>query len=70
MSREGFWDNPDAAQSAVSQLSALKSVIEPVEEVHREVEDLRELFVITSQLMIYIVKEKGVVSFSILRNRG
>lgn len=44
MSKAGFWDNPDAAQSVVSQLSALKSVIEPVEEIQREVEDLQELF--------------------------
>jgi peptide chain release factor 2 len=40
----GFWDNPDRAQSTVAQLSALKSVIEPVEEFMREVEDLAELF--------------------------
>jgi len=44
MSREGFWDNPDSAQSTVSQLKALKSIIEPVEEIHREVKDLQELF--------------------------
>ena len=44
MAGAGFWDNPDTAQSVVSQLSALKSVIEPVEETQREVEDLRELF--------------------------
>jgi len=44
MSRVGFWDNPDSAQSVVSQLSSLKSVIEPVEELHREAEDLQELF--------------------------
>ena len=44
MSKAGFWDNPDAAQSVVSQLSALKSVIEPVEEIHREVIDLQEMF--------------------------
>ena len=44
MSKAGFWDNPDAAQSVVSQLSALKSVIEPVEEMQREVKDLQELF--------------------------
>ena len=44
MSKTGFWDNPEAAQSVVSQLSALKSVIEPVEELQHEVEDLRELF--------------------------
>jgi peptide chain release factor 2 len=44
MAEAGFWDNPDAAQSVVSQLSALKSVIEPIEELHREVDDLTELF--------------------------
>ena len=44
MSKAGFWDNPDTAQSVVSQLSALKSVIEPVEEIRREVKDLAELF--------------------------
>lgn len=44
MAEPGFWDNSDAAQSLVSRLSALKSVIEPMEELHREVKDLAELF--------------------------
>ncbi|MHC4438121.1 MAG: peptide chain release factor 2 [Planctomycetota bacterium] len=44
MSREGFWDNPDSAQSIVSELKALKSVIEPVEEMQCEVADIKELF--------------------------
>jgi peptide chain release factor 2 len=44
MSQAGFWDNPDSAQSVVSQLSALKSVIEPVEEILREIKDVQELF--------------------------
>jgi len=44
MAKVGFWDNSEAAQLVVTQLSALKSVIEPVEEVHREVTDLAELF--------------------------
>jgi peptide chain release factor 2 len=44
MAKEGFWDNPDAAQRTVSQLSALKSVTEPAEELLREAEDLAELF--------------------------
>jgi peptide chain release factor 2 len=44
MAKAGFWDNPDSAQSVVSQLSALKSIIEPVEELSREVKDLAELF--------------------------
>jgi peptide chain release factor 2 len=44
MSKAGFWDNPEAAQSIVSRLSALKSVVGPVEELGREVKDLAELF--------------------------
>jgi len=44
MSVAGFWDNPETAQRVVSQLSALKSVIEPVEEIQDEVEELAELF--------------------------
>ncbi len=44
MSAAGFWDNQESAQIVVSELSALKAVVEPVEEVSREVEDLAELF--------------------------
>jgi peptide chain release factor 2 len=44
MAQEGFWDNPESAQSVVVQLSALKSVVEPVEEIVREAADLSELF--------------------------
>ena len=44
MSKAGFWDNSDSAQSVVSQLSMLKSVIEPVEEIQREINDFQELF--------------------------
>jgi peptide chain release factor 2 len=44
MSAPGFWDNQESAQSVVSQLSRVKSVIEPVEELLREVNDLAELF--------------------------
>jgi peptide chain release factor 2 len=43
MSRPGFWDNQEAAQSVVGRLSALKAVVEPVEELRREVKDLAEL---------------------------
>jgi len=49
MSKVGFWDNPDEAQSVVSQLSILKSVIEPVEEMQREAKDLNELFELASE---------------------
>jgi len=44
MSKAGFWDNPDSAQSVVSQLSALKAVVGPVQEMQREVGDIQELF--------------------------
>ncbi|UCG55666.1 MAG: peptide chain release factor 2 [Phycisphaerales bacterium] len=44
MSKEGFWGSPDSAQSVVSRLSALKSVVDPIEELQREVQDLAELF--------------------------
>jgi peptide chain release factor 2 len=44
MARPGFWDNPDKAQSVVARVSALKSVIEPVETAVRETRDLSELF--------------------------
>jgi peptide chain release factor 2 len=44
MSQPGFWDNQEAAQQVTSQLSALKSVVEPAEELTREVGDLAELF--------------------------
>jgi len=43
MSKPGFWDSPDAAQGVVTQLSALKGVVEPVEELQHEVGDLAEL---------------------------
>jgi peptide chain release factor 2 len=44
MSEAGFWDHPESARSVVSKLSALKSVVDPAEEISREVSDLAELF--------------------------
>ena len=44
MAGVGFWDNQESAQPVVSQLSALKSIVGPVEELQHEVEDLQELF--------------------------
>ncbi len=40
----GFWDNQEIAQQVVSQLSALKSVVEPAEETLRGVKDLADIF--------------------------
>jgi peptide chain release factor 2 len=44
MSTAGFWDNTEAAQGVVTKLSALKSVIEPVEGALTGAEELKELF--------------------------
>ncbi len=49
MSRPGFWDRPEAAQGIVSQLSALKAVVEPVEELQHEVKDLAELYELAAE---------------------
>jgi peptide chain release factor 2 len=43
MERAGFWDNAEAAQLVVSELSMLRSVVEPVEEIEHEIRDLEEL---------------------------
>ncbi|HOM61710.1 MAG TPA: peptide chain release factor 2 [Anaerohalosphaeraceae bacterium] len=44
MAHVGFWDRPDTARQVVSQLSAFKAVIDPIQEVERAAADLRELF--------------------------
>jgi peptide chain release factor 2 len=49
MTRPGFWDNQEKAQSVVSELSVLKSVVDPVEELLREVKDLAELYELAAE---------------------
>lgn len=49
MSRQGFWDNQESAQRVTSQLSALKAVVEPAEELQREVADLGELYQLAAE---------------------
>ena len=44
MGKAGFWNNQETAQLMVSELSTLKAVIGPVEELEREAKDLTELF--------------------------
>ena len=44
MSVPGFWDNQETAQKVVSQLSAVKSIIEPIEEATGAARDLGELY--------------------------
>ena len=43
MAAADFWGNPDAAQSTVSRLSAVKSIVGPVDDITTEIEDLSEL---------------------------
>lgn len=43
MAQPNFWDNPDAAKRIVTQLSAVKSVISPVQAAERTMVDLTEL---------------------------
>jgi len=49
MSTPGFWDSQEKAQAVVAQLSALKAVVEPVEELQREVKDLVELYELAAE---------------------
>ena len=44
MSVPGFWDNPDAAKTVVAGISAVKTIIDPAEEIKTAVGDLGELF--------------------------
>jgi len=46
MSSPSFWDNPEKAQKVVSELSALKSVVNPAENLVASINDLRELFIL------------------------
>lgn len=64
MVRPDFWDNQETAQSVVSQLSALKSVVEPADEAFTAVNDLSELFNMAaeesdSETLTQIEKELG-----------
>ncbi len=43
MAEAGFWDNPDSAKGVVSQISAVKSIIEPVRQAERQASELCEL---------------------------
>jgi len=44
MAQPGFWDNQDSATALVSQLSAIKSLVEPAEEIIRSTDELAGLF--------------------------
>ena len=44
MAKPDFWDNQEKAQGTVARLSAVKSIIDPVEQAYRGIGDLSELF--------------------------
>lgn len=44
MNADGFWNNQEAAKPIIAEMKLLKSVIEPVESLMREVEDCRTLY--------------------------
>lgn len=43
MGEPGFWDNQDKAKSVVGEVKVLKAVIEPIDNILREIEDLKAL---------------------------
>ncbi len=44
-----FWDNPETARQVVTQLSTVKSVIAPIQEAEKTLQDIHELFVLASE---------------------
>jgi len=49
MTKAGFWDDQDKAKAVVSELSAVKTIVEPVEEVSRAGRDLVEFFELATE---------------------
>lgn len=49
MADANFWDSPEKAQKVVSELSALKTVVNPVDRASVEISDLRDLFDLASE---------------------
>ena len=49
MSSPTFWDNPDDAQKVVSELSALKSVVNPAQNLISAIADLRDLYTLAAE---------------------
>ena len=43
MAQPGFWDNPDSARAATTELSQLKNAVEPIGKLHQKVSDGLEL---------------------------
>jgi peptide chain release factor 2 len=44
MGSEGFWDNPEAAKPIIAELKTLKGVVDPVEQMMRDLDDCKTLY--------------------------
>jgi peptide chain release factor 2 len=44
MGAEGFWNNQDSAKALVAELKAIKAAIEPVQNILRDIDDLKALY--------------------------
>lgn len=44
MGEAGFWDNQDAAKAVVSEMKLIKALVDPIEELHRNVNDIRAMY--------------------------
>ena len=44
MGADGFWDNPEAARGVVSELKLLKAASEPLQQLLREIDDVKALY--------------------------
>jgi peptide chain release factor 2 len=49
MGADGFWDNPEAAKGVVSELKLLKAASEPLQQLLREIDDVRALYQLGSE---------------------
>ena len=49
MSRQGFWDNQEAAQKIVTEMKALKSILAPVAELTGRIEDVGVLYELAAE---------------------
>ena len=49
MAKADFWNNQQTAQLIVAQLSCLKAIVEPVEEIMGSIKDLAELLTLAEQ---------------------
>src|ERR1700722_1483712 len=43
MGQASFWDNPDGARTVVTEMKALKALIDPLEAMMRDIGDVRAL---------------------------